>query len=259
MNRPSTPGSGTEAGTGAEARSDTEAQTGTATATATTPTGTGTTPTGAGTTATATGKVATATGKTGRTATATGTTATGTTATGTTATGTTGTGTGTTPTGTSDAGGSPQLGVHAMAFDVDGLGHSPLTTPPVNTQASGSTFVLFVSYHQLDSVSDNMGNKYSQVGPTVPYSTEAGSFVAMYACVACAGGTGHTFSMNKTFPDYGDEGTVLAVEVVGASRIDVFAVANSRTNPISAGSVTTTQANDVLLLEATGNSFGSPD
>ncbi len=146
-----------------------------------------------------------------------------------------------------------------MAFDVDGLGHSPLTTPPVNTQASGSTFVLFVSYHQLDSVSDNMGNKYSQVGPTVPYSTEAGSFVAMYACVACAGGTGHTFSMNKTFPDYGDEGTVLAVEVVGASRIDVFAVANSRTNPISAGSVTTTQANDVLLLEATGNSFGSPD
>jgi hypothetical protein len=157
------------------------------------------------------------------------------------------------------AGGSPQLGVHAMAFDVDGLGHSPLTTPPVTTQASGSTFVLFVSYHQLDSVSDNMGNKYSQVGATVAYSTEAGSFVAMYACVACPGGKGHTFSMNKTFPDYGDEGTILAVEVTGASRIDAFAVANSLTNPISAGSVTTTQANDVLLLEATGNSFGSPD
>jgi hypothetical protein len=146
-----------------------------------------------------------------------------------------------------------------MAFDIDGLGHSPLTTPPVNTQPSGSTFVLFVSYHQLDSVSDNMGNAYSQVGKTIAYSTESGSFVAMYACVACKGGKGHAFSMNKTFPDYGDEGTILAVEVIGASRIDGFAVAESYTNPISPGSVTTTQANDVLLLDATGNSFGSPD
>jgi hypothetical protein len=153
------------------------------------------------------------------------------------------------------------IGAHAVVNDRQAQGSSPMTTPPVNTQTSGSTFVLFVAYLATQgTVSDNMGNTYAQVGVWQTYANSGGFFSA-YVCVGCAGGAGHTFSFNKpTFSGAPQaEASLFAVEVLGSPSVDAFVQAASLTNPIDAGSVTTTHAGDVLLIAALGNSYGEPD
>jgi hypothetical protein len=131
----------------------------------------------------------------------------------------------------------------------------------VTTQPSGSTFVLFVGYHQgeVAGYSDSQGNQYTPIGAPIAYSMSPGYFLAAFVCVRCKGGAGHTFSVNKVMGDSGDEATIFAVEVTGGPSVDSFVQADSMTNPISAGSVTTKNAGELLLLCALGNSFGGPD
>lgn len=164
--------------------------------------------------------------------------------------------------GGDDGGGSGPVGVGAHAIVVDdanGPTHQMLTTPPVTTRASGSTFVLFAGYHQgeVAGYSDSMGNQYTPVGTPVTYSMSPGYYLAAFVCVRCKGGAGHTFSIDKAVAN--DEATLFAVEATGGPSVDAFVQADSTTNPISAGSVTTKHAGELLLLCVLGNSYGGPD
>ena len=158
-------------------------------------------------------------------------------------------------------GGALQPGAHVLKWDMPGTGSSPMSTAPVNTQPTGSTFVLFLGYHGVEfgSVSDNKGNKYTQFGTPIMYSKSPGYYLAAFICAGCAGGAGHVFSFNKLAGFETDEATLFAVEVGGSPSIDAFAAADSFANPISAGSVTTTRQGDLLLLAALGDSYSAPD
>jgi len=158
-----------------------------------------------------------------------------------------------------------QLGVGAYTFknDVAGRGTNPMTTPPINTHASGSTFVLFVGAgiaggSAFQSISDNMGNTYAQVGTTQNYASNQGDLRA-FICSNCKGGTGHTFSLTKTSSLSNWEAVIFAIEVTGAPTLDSFAQANAKTSPLSAGNVATTRTGDLLLVCALAASYGSPD
>jgi hypothetical protein len=158
-----------------------------------------------------------------------------------------------------DGGPASRLGAHAIKVDAYGHGSSPLTTAAVTSQPSGSTFVVFVGYHQPGSVTDSKGNTYTAVGAPITFSSEAGSYFAAFVCVSCTGGGGHTFSFNKAAGDFADEATLMAVEALGGPAVDAFIASDSFANPIAAGPLTTTHAGDVLVLAALGNSFSSPD
>jgi hypothetical protein len=155
--------------------------------------------------------------------------------------------------------GGPRLGAHAFAVDAYGNGHSVLSTPAVQTQPTGSTFLAVIGYHQVGTISDNKGNAYVPVGTPITFSSEAGSYFAAFACASCAGGPGHTISFTKAAGDSTDEATLMVIEVAGGSSIDAFVQADSFANPITAGSVATTRAGDLLFLAVSGNSFSSPD
>jgi hypothetical protein len=156
-------------------------------------------------------------------------------------------------------GAGPRLGAHAVAVDAFGNGHAVLTTPAVQTQVSGSTFVVVIGYHQVGTLSDNQGNAFAPVGTPITFSSEAGSYFAAFACANCRGGAGHVFKFNKAAGDSTDEATLMVVEVVGGSSVDAFVEADSFANPITAGSVTTGRQGDLLFLAVSGNSFSSPD
>ena len=159
----------------------------------------------------------------------------------------------------------PQLsvGAHAFTSDVAGAGRNPMTTPPVTTRTTGSTFVLFVGAGVTDqtafrSVADNMGNTYTQVGASQPYANHEGELRA-FLCSNCKGGPGHTFTLHKARSLSNWEAVLFAVEVTGVAGVDSFAQADARSSPLSAGSVTTTRAGGILLICALAASYSTPD
>ena len=155
------------------------------------------------------------------------------------------------------------LGSHTFKNDVAGRGSNPMTTAAIDTHVSGSTFVLFVGTgvertDAFQSVHDNMGNTYTQIGVAQPFAHNEGA-LRTFICSNCKGGAGHTFSLTKTRELSRWEAVLFAVEVTGAPTLDSFAQANAQKSPLSAGSVTTTQAGDMLLVCALAASYRSPD
>jgi len=155
------------------------------------------------------------------------------------------------------------LGAHTFKADVAGRGTNPMTTAPVRTQVSGSTFILFVGAGIVGetafaAVHDNMGNRYGQIGVPQRYASDQGELRA-FICSHCRGGEGHTFSLDKTPALSNWEAVLFAIEVTGSPVLDSFAQADARAAPLSAGSVATTRAGEVLLLCALAASYGSPD
>jgi len=149
---------------------------------------------------------------------------------------------------------------HAMIHDIAGQGTSPMTTPPISTQPTGSTFVAFVGStpDEFSSFSDSKGNRYRQVGTVQSYAGGQGE-LRLLACNDCAGGSGHTFSLNKSAAWAGGEAVIFAVEVTGAPLVDDHAQSDAQSSPLSAGNVATTQAGDVLIVCALGASYSLPD
>ena len=155
------------------------------------------------------------------------------------------------------------IGAHVYRNDVAGRGANPMTTAPVDTRASGSTFVVFAGSGiagetAFESVSDSLGNAYVEVGVPELYAGGEGELRA-FLCRDCRGGKGHTWSLHKTASLSNWETVLFAVEVLGAPGLDAFAQANARTSPLSAGAVTTRKAGDLLLACALAASYGTPD
>ncbi len=120
--------------------------------------------------------------------------------------------------------GTPGLGAHALVFSR--LGNDtphpmPISTPPMATQASGSTIVVSVGRGDISLFTpptDSMGNRpYVQIDTTHPYGeTYPNSGTATYAFTGAAGGAG--FRVSAATNDV-DEITLAAVEIIEGTRI----------------------------------------
>jgi hypothetical protein len=152
--------------------------------------------------------------------------------------------------------GDPGAGAHAAAdWGIGGdMGKSsPLVTPAVTTQPSGSVIVVGIgrgnkNNFSLGAPTDSKGNTpYSPIGDMHQYGDFDTSGTAAYSFVNARGGAGFQLSAkngNATNSNI-DEITMFAVEVVSASKIQDAQwseVAHSQTAPsqVKSASVTTT-------------------
>jgi hypothetical protein len=131
-----------------------------------------------------------------------------------------------------------------------------LTTGSATTQASGSTFVIYVFGNgvlaDITGISDSKGNTYPAAGsPNATFTWNSGSQSA-YAWVstgASTGGSGHTFTVTtNTFLSL----VIFAVEIISGSTyalLDQSAVTPSLSNVTTANtpSVTPTVNGEVVL------------
>lgn len=137
---------------------------------------------------------------------------------------------------------------HTLKVDVSGDGTSPMTTPPVNTLASGSIIlvqVLTQNTGTFSSLTDNMGNAYTPIGGAQTYAgVGAGSY--LYACVNAKGGSGQTWSLNKTPTYENNEATLFVVVLSGASALGQVTYSDAQSNN-SANPLVTTGPNSIVV------------
>lgn len=116
-----------------------------------------------------------------------------------------------------------QLAIAGTAVNLtdDGSGTISLVRH-VDTQASGSAFLAFVSRGQWSSAptgpTDNKGNVYTAVAGPRAYDGFPGSQAGVYADLTGVGGAAHTWSLD--WANF-DEITIGALEVVGATVCNV--------------------------------------
>jgi hypothetical protein len=148
--------------------------------------------------------------------------------------------------------GMPGLGAHGLNYYK--LDHDPLeatiSTPPMTTQASGSTIIVSVGRGDntlLSIPTDNKGNTpYRQLDTMHPYSLYQDSGTALYAFPSAAGGAGFSVTTKAGAAVAGsnqgrpDEITIAAVEIIEGTHIQDFSWNEDRTPPNTSNSVTTT-------------------
>lgn len=128
-------------------------------------------------------------------------------------------------TGTS-TGTAPNYGVNAQKFIINQTAQSSATTaPPVNSQASGSAFMI-ASAVGIDNIfdgatpagvlSDNKSNAYSWLAAKIDYPNFANSGTRSGIVFNGTGGTGHTAT--TTFGT-NDECTMFLVELLNVTRV----------------------------------------
>lgn len=94
----------------------------------------------------------------------------------------------------------PSLGAHTLLTHPEGLGVTPAVTAPIDTQASGSSFIVLNGGHVRNNVRpvDTYGNRWKQVGDNVVFRGYGGAFdVAAYVAQHGKGGPGHTVRIDK--------------------------------------------------------------
>jgi hypothetical protein len=147
-----------------------------------------------------------------------------------------------------------------LKVDVSGIGTSPMTTPSVNTPATGSIILVQVLTQgggTLSSLRDNKGNTYTPLLGAQSYAgIGAGSY--LYACVNAKGGSGQNWSLIKT-PSYEDnEATLFVVVLSGASSLGQVTYSNSHANDSAAPLVTTGPNSLVVSFWGPADYTGSP-
>jgi hypothetical protein len=119
----------------------------------------------------------------------------------------------------------PSLGAHVFLGQGEGLGVSPAVTPAMDTQTSGSVFVIFnAGYSSNDgSPLDSYGNRWKALGHPLTYADYGDRFdVRAYIATSGKGGPRHTVSIEKDGEPKG-ELSLPFVEVRNASRVQAFA------------------------------------
>lgn len=138
---------------------------------------------------------------------------------------------------------SPVLGAHALLGEEDGHGRSPAVSPPVDTAASGSSFVAFNAGAVVNgsTPTDNKGNAWTPLGRPVVYHGYGGAYdVKAYTALDGHGGAGHSVSIVKDGAP-ASELTLLFVEILHATRLQDVAQTYADAGPLAtSGSVTTT-------------------
>lgn len=137
----------------------------------------------------------------------------------------------------------PSLGAHTLLGQEDGFGANPAVTAPINTQASGSSFLVFNAGYVSNSEAptDNKGNAWSPLGTPVVYHGYDGAYnLKAYTALDGHGGAGHVVTIFKNGNASG-ELTLPFIEVRDAAVIvDSAQVYADAAPQVSSGSVTTT-------------------
>jgi hypothetical protein len=151
-----------------------------------------------------------------------------------------------------------QLGSHVLLWHEDGNGPGVAVTPPINTQASGSSLIAFsAGYASNNSLpTDNKDNSWSPLGAPVVYRGYNGEFdVKAYAVFGANGGNGHSLSIVKNGVPSG-EITVPFIEIRQTAALHAIA----QNYPASAAVVTsdsvTTSGAATLLAVWWGDATG---
>jgi len=149
----------------------------------------------------------------------------------------------------------------AVGIAVKGAAVGTATTASGASQATGSTFYIFMvwdSFSTFTSVADNKGNSanYTLVGT----EQTVGSFkTRLYKCVNGAGGSGHTATVVVSG---GGQPTVFLIEATGcdtSTPVDQSDRRADSTTPFTlAAGLTTTQNNELLLTFLGGDSSSNP-
>lgn len=138
---------------------------------------------------------------------------------------------------------SVSLGSHALLGQEDGRATNPAVSSPVDTQASGSSFVIFNGGAVADKrlPTDNMGNIWTPLAPAVVFNGYDGAYDAKaYVALAGHGGSDHVVSILKDGSPTG-ELTLVFVEIRQARKLQDFARAYAASGrQVTSGSVTTT-------------------
>ncbi len=130
-------------------------------------------------------------------------------------------------TGTTSAGVSqPQLGAHVLYAQNDTFGTDPAVTPPITTQASGSTLLAMSLgwLRNLSTPTDTYNNVWTQLsGPNIYFSPDF--YTALWASTSAAGGTGHRLTFAKTSYPAGEISMPLIEVKNGGQVSQVYALA----------------------------------
>jgi|GEM_PF-1622038 len=130
------------------------------------------------------------------------------------------------------------------------------TTTGITTAASGSTFVVAVSFdhttHVITGISDSKSNTYTLAGT-------AGDFGSVYYCSNCTGGASHTVTITFDGAEYP---IVHFLEITGAATSSydsaVTAKAEVGSSPFTVTSGTSTQNNELIFSFIASNSGNNP-
>jgi hypothetical protein len=148
----------------------------------------------------------------------------------------------------SGGGGTLTVGFHTYKANPSGSGTSPMTTPAVDTTASGPVTILIQVLTQTNgafaSLSDSKGNAYVRIGNAQNYAGTAETL--LYKCENAIVGTGHTFSLNKAGGYGADEASIFVVGVTGGTGT-VGAWSFLNTSTYSGSAITTTAANSLVV------------
>lgn len=143
---------------------------------------------------------------------------------------------------------APSLGVHSGAYQTVGAGSNPITTPSRDTQASGSTLLIFSAFYltEFSSLTHNKTGSLSNVSSQA--YTAWGPYGGRLDLVqTLTGGTGQTASLSLSAPYATDEKTIFMVEVKdGQTLVTTSPLVEEL--PASAASVVT--SNDVTTTGA---------
>lgn len=146
------------------------------------------------------------------------------------------------PLGTAQAG-VPSLGSHTLLGQENEYGVSPAVTSPIDTQASGSSFLVLNAGFSSNSLSptDNKGNPWTQLGAPVVYRNYDERFdIKAYVALSARGGAAHTVSIAKNGNPAG-ELTLAFVEIRDAPILQDIAQNYPAAGPrATSASVTTT-------------------
>lgn len=146
-------------------------------------------------------------------------------------------------------GASPILGSHAILAEEQGFGHSPASTPAIDTLRHGSWFLLFRGGHAANAAmpTDNYGNVWTALGVPVVYQGYQGAYdVQGWLARDGRGGPGHVASLAKGSAPEG-ELTMALVELRHASRlVDMVQTYAPAGTTVQSGEVTT--AGPALLV-----------
>ena len=132
---------------------------------------------------------------------------------------------------------------------------SSLATGSVNTQATGSTFIVGV--HNTDAgaltgLSDNKGNTYTPLGDEIGADPAS----RLYICEDGTGGSGHI--VTATFSP-AQAAVVLFLEITSADPLDQNAAAKiDSASPFTSNSITPTAATATLISYIAGDSGSNP-
>jgi hypothetical protein len=138
----------------------------------------------------------------------------------------------------------PQLGAHTLLVQSEGLGASPAITDPIDTQASGSSLIVFNGGYAANAAppEDSYANRWKLLGGRVPYGNGYGDRfdVRAYVALSARGGAHHTVSLDKAGYAAG-EISVPFIEVRQAGVLQDVAQNYPPPGPVmTSGRVTTT-------------------